>query len=108
MLQGLGANITSAAIIRAGKCLATVDKVCQSFEEQTSVTAQQSGFHHPPAFGKDLSKIVEVLTEENVFEPKSRSHTTFKFQEGLLQSKPASSDEVAKKVGTLIDTIIQK
>ena len=33
VLQGLGANITTGAIVRAGKSLAIVDKICCSFEQ---------------------------------------------------------------------------
>ena len=60
----------------------------------------ESGVHHAPAFGKDISKVVSVVMEEDVFEPKSRSHTSFTFLEGLLQGKSASDEKVAKKNGT--------
>ncbi len=102
MLRSLGSNITSNAIIRAGKCLATIDTVCVNFEEKTSNTSLQFGVHHHPAFGKDLSKIVEVLIAEDVFEPRCRFHASFNYKEGLLQSKPASNDEVEKKVNNII------
>ena len=66
----------------------------------------ESGFHHAPAF-KDLSKVVSVLTEEDMFELKSRSHTSFTFLKGLLQGKSASDEKVAKKkIGILIHTIL--
>ena len=106
VLQGLGANITTGPIVRAGKSLAIVDKVCSSFEQQTSMKGAESGVHHAPAFGKDLSRVIAVLMEEDVFEPMSRSHTSFTFQEGLLQCKSASDDEVEKKIRILIDTIL--
>lgn len=106
VLRSLGANLTPEAIVRAGQSLATVDNICNKFERQTSSTAQDSGVHHTPAFGKDLKKVVHALVEEDVLEPKSRCHTTFTFKEGLLQTPPASNKEVAKKVTTLISTIM--
>ena len=64
----------------------------------------ETGVHHAPAFGKDLSRVIAILMEKDVFEPKSRSHTSFTFQEGLLQFKLALDDDVEKKIRILIDT----
>lgn len=107
VFRSLGANITPAAIVRAGQSLATVDRICHKFETQTSPAAKDAGVHNTPAFGKDLKKIVSLLVEEDVFEPKSsRCHSSFTFNKGLLQVPPASKKEVQKKVKALIDTIM--
>ena len=36
ILRALGANITPATVVKAGQALATVHKVCQVFEAETS------------------------------------------------------------------------
>ena len=88
-------------LVRTGQSLAIVDQVCCSSEQQTSMKGAESGVHHAPAFG-----IVIVLMEEDLFEPKTRSHTSFTFLEGLLQGKSATDEKVAKKNGILIDAIL--
>lgn len=81
VLRSLGANVTPEAFVRAGKSLATVDRICRKFESETSTTAQYSGVQNTPVFGKDLIKKV-VLVEEDVLEPKSsRCHGTFNFKD---------------------------
>jgi len=60
MLQRLGSNDPPDVIVYAGKRLATVDKLCLSFEEKISGYPVQYCVHYSPAFGKDLSKLVEV------------------------------------------------
>lgn len=104
ILKGLGSNINSETVLRAGKTLAVVDKVCHSFEQQTSTANMESGVHHTPGFNKDLTKIVNVLTEEDVFDPRNRSHPSFNFKEGILQSKSASDKEVVKKISSITNT----
>lgn len=84
--RSMGANLTSDALVRAGKSLATVHNVCTQFERQTVSTATVSGVHNIPSFGKDLERVLALLKEEDVLEAKvSRSHKTFTFKEGLLQ-----------------------
>ena len=47
---------------------ATVQHICKTFEQQT--TAQSTSQKHLfPSFGMDLSKILDLLREENVFIP---------------------------------------
>ena len=50
-----------------------------------------AGVHNTPEFGKDLNKIVSVLKEEDVLEPKlARCHDTFSLKKSLLQTSIAS------------------
>lgn len=64
MLRSLRANISPEAVVRAGKLLAVVDRICDEFEAQTATAAKDTGVHNPPSF---LSKVVQVLNEENVY-----------------------------------------
>ncbi len=105
VLHSLGANITPQAVVQAGKLLATVDKVCNNFETQTSSTTRDAGIHNSPAFDQDLTKIFDVLKEVDVFEPKQdRKYQAFSFKKGLLQTSVASDSEVLKKVKALLNT----
>ena len=58
IIRNMGANVNAKKVEKAGKSLATVHRVCQAFEEQTSVRKRSD--HHPiPSFGKDfLQKII--------------------------------------------------
>lgn len=45
VLRNLGANITPAAVIKAGESIAAVQQVCHTFVEQTSPSSPSD--HHP-------------------------------------------------------------
>ena len=103
VLRSLGANITPKAVVKAGKSIATVQQVCQSFEEQTS-SSSKSDRHPYPRFGKDFSMVLTTLEEENVFVPEcERKHETFNLKCGLLEK--VSRKDLLKKVRTSIDQI---
>ena len=78
VIRNMGANNKPARIEKAGKAIATVQHVCQVFEEQT--TGKRHSDHHSfPSFGKDFESILKALQDENVFVKVSgRQHPTFK------------------------------
>lgn len=82
MIKG---NIKPKSILRAGKTLGCVQKICLSFEKQTASRMHSSG-HTFPEFGKDFSSVLTILEEENVFVPaSSRRHKSFHFNCGMLE-----------------------
>ena len=78
VIRNMGANIKPARIQKAGKAIATIQHVCQVFEEQT--TGKRHSDHHSfPSFGKYFESILKALQDENVFVKVSgRQHPTFK------------------------------
>ena len=103
VLRSLGASITPKVVIKAGKSIAAVQQVCQSFEEQMS-SSSKSDCHPYPSFGKDFSMVLTTLEEENVFVPECpRKHETFNLKCGLLEK--VSRKDLLKKVRTSIDQI---
>lgn len=104
VIRGMGANVNSAAIERAGKAISGVHHICQVFEQQTS-TNIHSDHHQVPTFGKDFDQVLSVLQEERVFVPQSgRQHQSFKFNEGLMQK--LSAQTLRKKVESNIKKIV--
>ncbi len=81
----MGGNVNPTTIQKAGKSIAPVQQICETFEEQT--IKKCTNFHHIPDFGKDFEDILEVLEEEEVFVPISttRSHKSVDFKCGLLE-----------------------
>ncbi len=54
-----------------------------------------------------MQKIVTILIEKDVFEPKlARGHPTFTFKEGILQRHTASNEQVLKKVEVLVKGLV--
>ncbi len=105
VLMSVGANISPEAIVLAGKSISTVDNICTSFESQTCTA--DKGVHNTLAFGKDMQKIVTILKQKDVFEPKlARGHPTFTFKEGILQRHTASTEQVLKKVEVLVKGLV--
>ena len=63
--------------------------------------------HNTPALGKDLEKIIAILREKDIFEPKqARGYDTFSFKEGILQRNTASKEQVLKKVEALVKSLL--
>ena len=85
ILRALGANITPPAVVKAGRTLATVHKVCQV----TSSLAQSSDVHNLPSIDEDFQLVLQVIMDENVFQAQEhRYHLSFLFlfKSGLMQS----------------------
>ena len=96
ILRSLGANVTPKLIQKAGRVILPVQQVCQAFEQQTA-TNVRSGHHTVPAFGKDFTNALQIITEERVFFPERvRSHSTFKSNCTLIEKY--SSSELENKV----------
>ena len=95
IMRNIGANLSPVSIEKAGKSIATVQHICETFEQQT--TAQSTSQKHPfPSFGKDLTKILDLLREENVSFPavhanthpsNSRSHYFIHWTKKILKKK---------------------
>ncbi len=63
-IQGLGANITKKAIIRAGRAVGSLGGLMQSFDREVGVPIP-SGKHSEKSKHRDLVKIVEELLLQN-------------------------------------------
>ncbi len=84
-----------------------LNNICTSFESQTCTADKDTGVHNTLAFVKDMQKIVTILIEKDVFEPKlARGHPTFTFKEGILQRHTASNEQVLKKVEVLVKGLV--
>ena len=98
VLRNLGANINPKAVQKAGRSIGVVQRICETFEKQTS-HYHTSGRHPTPKFGKDFCTILNLLEEENVFVPTcKRKHNSFDFKKGLMQR--ASKSTIIKKTLT--------
>ena len=93
ILRSPGANVTPKSIQKAGRVILPVQQVCQAFEQQTA-TNVQSGHHTVPAFGKDFTNALQIITE--FFPERVRSHSTFKSNCTLIEKY--SSSEIENKV----------
>ena len=102
LLKWLGANKATKTISKAGTTIATVDRICRMFEEQTSTCQARSHRHPYPSFSKDLDTILKVL-EEEVFIPKERQHSTFSLRKPLLQK--LSHAQLIAKVQSTVEQI---
>ena len=93
-----------ATIVKAGKAIASVHRVCQVFEEQTAALSHSD--RHPfPAFGKDFHTVLTVLNEEKVFNKTSgRTYPSFKLKKGTLEMH--TFGEMKKKVESNIKGLL--
>ena len=84
-IEGLGANKTEKAIVRAGKCVGKFGKIVDAYDQQAGVAAV-SGKHSKPSHLKDLHEIVQQLLEADLFNS-SRAHASFsKFKPNLIRT----------------------
>lgn len=104
VICNMRANVNPTTIQKAGKAIASVQRVCQQFELQTC--NQLHSDHHPyPSFGKDFETALKALEKENVFVPVSvRQHSSFKFKCGLMET--LNRTDLPKKVEATIKQII--
>ena len=103
VLRAMGPNVNLKSVVKAGKAIAPVQHVCQAFEQQTC-SSMHSDHHSFPSFGKDLTTIVNVLTEEKVFTPiGQREHASFKFKHSLLEK--LTKDELITRIKTNIEQV---
>lgn len=104
VIRSMGANVRPAAIVKAGKAIASVHRICQVFEEQT--TAHSHSDRHPcPAFGKDFHTVRNLLDEEKVFNKTSgRTYPSFKLKKGALEMY--TFGEMKKKVESSIKGLL--
>ena len=101
VIRGMGGNVNAAAIQRAGKAIAVVQRVCQLFEKHP-----QSNHHPIPSFGDDFTKVLNCLEEENVFMTLcNRQHKSFKFDCGVLEK--FTIKELEEKVKPNISQLFQ-
>lgn len=87
MIEGLGANKTEKAIVRAGRSIGTLGKTLDTFDINAGVAAT-SGKHPEVSMTKDLQVIVQQLMSAGIFE-KSRTHKSFqKLKPNLIRRLP--------------------
>ena len=83
----LSSNVSPKSVSRIGRCAGVLMKVCNQFDSVSSVI-QRSGKHGGASSAKDVSKIVEELQKEKVFEHiPGRVHASFPNVKKNLGSK---------------------
>lgn len=105
-IGGMGGNVSSAAIIKAGKALGVTKQVCSAFEAQMVKTKPGADKHSYPSLDKDIKKMVHILREADVFTPvKDRQHSEFtKMSGGVMQKY--SRKVLLQRVQETIDNLI--
>ena len=105
MIRHMGANVKPKSIIRAGKAIHVVHRLCKKFEEQT-VSRGHSDRHKVPSFGQDFHTILDQLTTDNVFLTQStqRKHPSFKYKCGIFDT--LSRQQLISKVNTNIKQLL--
>ena len=104
VIRAMKANVKPSMIKKAGKAIASVNQVCEQFQQQTS-SSIRSNRHPYPNFGKDLEMILNTLVEEEVFIPHSaRQHRSFNHNCGLMEK--LSRTELLKKVEKTMQQIL--
>lgn len=80
VLANMGSNANPNSIIRAGKSIGPVHRICSLFQKETA-TAVDGQIHRYPSFKSDLSKTTKVLDNEQVLDPlgkRAHAHCTIK------------------------------
>ena len=96
-INGLGANKTEKAIVRAGKSVGSFSKSLVNFDYQAGVPSI-SGMHSQKSMSKDLKVIIQQLLNANIFDT-SHAHESFaKLKTNLIRklSKEELMDWVFK------------
>jgi len=104
----MGANLTTKNITVAAKSISIVNNVCEMFECGVSTTKSNSNYHPTPSFSKDFNVILKELNDNEVFITKrSRSHTSYKHKNGLLEQYNATklSEWLVSKIELLSDSM---
>ena len=87
ILRSMGANISPAAVVQAGKSLRTVHSICLQFEEETlpNQVSAHSGGHKAPSFEKDFETVLAVLVSEKVMESRRKKcHQSLDLRKGCF------------------------
>lgn len=105
ILSTIGANVNPKSIVKAGKSLRAVHRVCETFETET--TKSSTSDKHPyPSFNKDMKKVLAILEEVQVFTPmQKREHSCFAWKKGLLQT--LSKAKLVEAVKTNVEQLIK-
>ncbi len=102
----MGGNISSKAIVKAGKAVGVVKHVCSVFEEKTIKTKLNLDSHSYPSLDKDIKRMVQVLKEEKVYVPSSdRHHSAFPTMNyGIMQkhSRPILIKKVQQSLKKIV------
>jgi len=86
MLRGLGSNISPQSVRRASMALGVIETVCTNFETVSAV-APTKDYHSMPSFEKDLQKLHQQLSAEEIFQiSEGRSHQGFRQHKQLMAS----------------------
>lgn len=105
ILCSKGSNITPSSIIKAGKSVYLVHKLCQGFEEETTTTSTPSGRHSQPKFLKDFKSVLGELKNEQVFTPLSaRVHNSFEWKSSIFLK--LSKKELTVMIKKNIDELV--
>ena len=87
-------NKTGHAIMSVGKCIGTLTKILDQYDNCLGIIST-SGYHNAPLSTKDRNLIVEELTMSRVFEPVPQQyHTHFPKLISKLNLKSIHVDNV--------------
>ena len=90
IIRGMRGNISPQTFVKAGKSIRVTQQVRLAFEGMTVQTESTSDTHSYPSVKRDLSEVVKLLQQENVFTPVgNREHSCFKKMKcGTLHKHP--------------------
>lgn len=88
-IAGLGSNVTPQAILRIGRCIGPLVKVCNQFDNVFGLHSTTGEHEMPPSVSKDIAAVVKELTHKSsVFHyKKGRFHRSFKSVTGSVIGK---------------------
>ncbi len=103
-IEGLGANKAQKSIIRCGKMVGTLESTLDTFDKDNDVT-KAHGVHAKAPYDKDFLKVVEQLSQMNVFSnTPGRDHKSFTHIHGPLIKSP-NTDVVREWI---LDNFLEK
>ena len=85
MMRNLGSNITPATVSRSAKTLGIIEQVCSQFSQEIGVETKD--FHTIPSIEKDLSRLQQLLMDQEIFKVKpGRQHNFYPKHKPCMQS----------------------
>ena len=85
MMRNFGSNITPATVARSAKALGIIEQVCSQFSQEIGVETKD--FHTIPSIEKDLSRLQQLLIDQEIFKVKpGRRHNFYPKHKPCMQS----------------------
>ena len=84
-MRHLRSNVKPSTIQRAAKAIGIVDDICGAFNKSLGVSTDSTK-HSTPSYNKDFKRVLDQLTECEIFcDQRNRSYKKFSFTNCLLE-----------------------